>query len=41
MSNWRNILFVLVGSVVFLGACKTESKKEIKTKDKNNENSNL
>jgi len=32
MSNWRNILFVLVGSVVFLGACKTESKKEIKTK---------
>ncbi|WP_420400567.1 DUF192 domain-containing protein [Flagellimonas sp.] len=32
MNNWRNVLFVLVGSMLFLGACKTESKKEIQTK---------
>lgn len=32
MNNWRKVLFVLVGSMLFLNACKTEVKKEIKTK---------
>ncbi|TMU57407.1 DUF192 domain-containing protein [Flagellimonas algicola] len=31
MNNWRKVLFVLVGSMLFFSACKTEPKKEIKT----------